>query len=753
MPFKKIKIIALVVQILIINSINGQPGWIYSKHNLTNLNSYPYPSTIHTDDTLKIKYSIQQCAQPHYSIIGNVNQDEYLELVYAYDSIFKIFNWQGQIIHCDSNMSFAASPGLIKDINDDGRNEIILGSHEGPGLFIKVLDHSFNENYSFHKTGGGQKCSMIPLFFKNDKIISTNGAGWALSPRGWSAFDMNTETEIWSYDVGPNNSASNYADFYNNDTILFTRTSNTSHNGVSGDGWNGNGTYTTDNNMWLIIIDEYGNEFFSGQFPEPKDGTVHNVFVDFNNDGNYKILSLEAHNDFYPGNSEIHIITVPDGTIQHITSGYVNGEWAFAISDINNDGIKEIIASNFYGETKYNQIIYDHQLNKTAQAKIKGEVACVNDINGDGWEEIILFDDYTVKILDHELKFLTSMQPSNSLIKRIIVSDLDNNGINELIVFNDDIFVLEPTLFPDQFEPDNTHENATLISENHYSDTLHKLTEKDVDWYRFTYNYQPYFIKVSGLDSNTIGHYGFDFSIIDSMLTVETFETFDSINTTISLYDNQMQLLSSDDNSGINTFSKIIYTLPVYYSISGCIYISDELKETSGSVILYDVSKAEKTAIDTTAINNGDYKFPTVPQGSYKLCALPQNKSFNPTFFGDKSDYNSGYTLNVHATIGNADIRLLPYTHINNHPAISALKIYPNPVKDILHISFNANEPCMLSFHISDITGKTVISREHQITASGEQILQINTKQLENGIYTLKVVKDDIGSQYWNFVK
>jgi hypothetical protein len=35
----------------------------------------------------------------------------------------------------------------------------------------------------------------------------------------------------------------------------------------------------------------------------------------------------------------------------------------------------------------------------------------------------------------------------------------------------------------------------------------------------------------------------------------------------------------------------------------------------------------------------------------------------------------------------------------------------------------------------------------------GEQILQINTKQLENGIYTLKVVKDDIGSQYWNFVK
>ncbi len=71
---------------------------------------------------------------------------------------------------------------------------------------------------------------------------------------------------------------------------------------------------------------------------------------------------------------------------------------------------------------------------------------------------------------------------------------------------------------------------------------------------------------------------------------------------------------------------------------------------------------------------------------------------------------------------------------------------------NILHISFNANKPCSLRFYISDITGKTIISKEYH-SIKGNQALQINTKQLKKGIYTVKLVNDYAGSRYLKFVK
>lgn len=72
----------------------------------------------------------------------------------------------------------------------------------------------------------------------------------------------------------------------------------------------------------------------------------------------------------------------------------------------------------------------------------------------------------------------------------------------------------------------------------------------------------------------------------------------------------------------------------------------------------------------------------------------------------------------------------------NLHNNESFIKLYPNPVKSKATIVFFNSIPQKIQCNILDIMGKTVVQYE-QFFYEGNQIIHINTEQLENGIYFL----------------
>jgi hypothetical protein len=73
----------------------------------------------------------------------------------------------------------------------------------------------------------------------------------------------------------------------------------------------------------------------------------------------------------------------------------------------------------------------------------------------------------------------------------------------------------------------------------------------------------------------------------------------------------------------------------------------------------------------------------------------------------------------------------------------SALKIYPNPVQDILNfelLNFESDLPVMVQ--VSDISGRTVLSTSVKVESSNS----IHVGKLESGCYLFKVKTDSVGS-------
>ncbi len=70
---------------------------------------------------------------------------------------------------------------------------------------------------------------------------------------------------------------------------------------------------------------------------------------------------------------------------------------------------------------------------------------------------------------------------------------------------------------------------------------------------------------------------------------------------------------------------------------------------------------------------------------------------------------------------------------------IGNLEIYPNPVKDKMTVSFTLDHPNSVIVSIYDVLGKEVMALNKASYGEGIQNVNINTQQLNNGIYIVKV--------------
>ncbi len=72
----------------------------------------------------------------------------------------------------------------------------------------------------------------------------------------------------------------------------------------------------------------------------------------------------------------------------------------------------------------------------------------------------------------------------------------------------------------------------------------------------------------------------------------------------------------------------------------------------------------------------------------------------------------------------------------------AGVSFYPNPAKTDLNVQLNLNEPGIIEFSIMDLVGQTLVN-ENLNTSAGLNNFQIDLSNLANGIYILKMKKDN----------
>lgn len=112
----------------------------------------------------------------------------------------------------------------------------------------------------------------------------------------------------------------------------------------------------------------------------------------------------------------------------------------------------------------------------------------------------------------------------------------------------------------------NFASGAYTIGANYNNDTDFSIFDQDVDWYKFTYDQRVYYLKVIKKPSKSLEvtpkKYGLQ--LITNLFSIQakTYETTDGpIDTQLFLYNENLEVLTQNDNDIDNTFSKISYRL------------------------------------------------------------------------------------------------------------------------------------------------------------------------------------------------
>lgn len=168
--------------------------------------------------------------------------------------------------------------------------------------------------------------------------------------------------------------------------------------------------------------------------------------------------------------------------------------------------------------------------------------------------------------------------------------------------------------------------------------------------------------------------------------------------------------------------------------------------------ITWDVAGTANTPINTTNVNilistdNGT-TYSTLatnrPNTGTASVTIPTN--LNNTYQGRikiEAVNNIFYTVSKKLTLWNPNMSIKP-NELEN------VKIYPNPVNDILNVSFTKENSLKTTYSVYDLTGR-LVKREQSATRQNIEELHVST--LSSGIYILMIENDDKSSSF-KFIK
>jgi hypothetical protein len=423
-------------------------------------NFYPYGSITNVSGgTLNLKWSIPNVKE-WLIATGDINGDGKVEIV-AVDAVnkrLKAISYSGTILWdiAIPSASYVVPP-FLENVQGDSSPEILVGYRDtSNNLKVNVYDGNGNLIKTLNAGVGGWDSICAPFMVKGDTVFLWCQAGYSCSPRGLKALSYSGANVIWENISGNSLGGDPYsvADIDNDGVLDISIPSFTPHNGCSGGGIN-------DGVLWSIVIKENGVTRFATNLASLQglpdlNGAYSQKLTDLDGDGNPEIIGFEWHDPtFYTGINKIHIINSTGTAIVRTWNGPSNGDrWHSSIVDLNGDGRKEIVASAWAIEGLY---ILSYDLSTILYTSPGGGILLgTNDIDGDGEIEIIVLQRSTNKIrvlnrdLTEQWSYTLPVAQVRWADETFAISDLDGNGINEIIIAPgvstmDNLYVFEPS--------------------------------------------------------------------------------------------------------------------------------------------------------------------------------------------------------------------------------------------------------------------------------------------------------------------
>lgn len=415
-------------------------GWMRGEYDMARTRYYPYPSKYHIpDEPFETLWTSPHEGKRLMALTGDVNGDGKLEVVKVSGDNLTVISGDGTVLWTETIPGEDSWYGtgrlnlnMLEDVTGDGVPEIFVQrkvSHTTQNIY--VYDGNQNRIKTLSRTVGYDGYMGAVAVFDVDKdgdkeIFCSIGSNYAGNPRGACLFDYDTGAELWYYAAG-NQIGLSIADL-NNDGMLEITSRAWFTVGNFAHGWGkGSDTYTDDFRIYVVVINENGDEIFTKKLSPPQGTTGYAVgkIVDLDRDGTKEILvRLRDYTD-YDG------LLLWDSNGNYLKS--YQGPWHAGfgkplIADINKDGKDEVIVrEGFSNRTlvlNYNLSVIDSATGYWPQV--------VNDINGDGELEIIAGVSGTgeLAVLDNNLDELWRL----SFGGEAIVSDVTGDGVNDIII-------------------------------------------------------------------------------------------------------------------------------------------------------------------------------------------------------------------------------------------------------------------------------------------------------------------------------
>lgn len=665
--------------------------------------SYCYPFSTETPiQNLPLGLDWSMSAQNPLVLTGDVNGDNLPEIIYTSNNILYVLDANGNELWSE-NVGFIDyyRRSLLSDVTGDGIPEIIVGSSENATLKLLFYDGSGNLVKEIIETNGVSDDNAILTRAVTDidddgdlEVVAWRLSGYDLWSRGVEVFDYNSGSHEWFYSIGPGITTLNVADITGSSEKEIIAGTFGPSNGHSVNGF-------FDNKCYAICWDADGNLLWSRQFEGSGFVDSEVSVIDLDGDGKNEVIytSREHGWQWWDGDiGRIYLLNPDNGEIiKEYNAGnpvIVNG-----IEDFAGDDNKEILVAYQDGATQTGKLLmFDDSLNLLQEFVVPGSalrICAINDLNGDGNPEIIvrkvMANEFVV--LDNSLNELWSLSYSDEL-KDVIPTDLNNDGINELIVTTENVLQVREFKFAPSFTMDLNDQVACKNDSIAFEVIVEGSLPIDYQWQKDGINIQD---------------------ATDSILILSQVQPEDG---------GEYCCIATND---YGTDTSNIAILTIEFAIPTNIIGPTNVLEYQ--VVLYSVAMQEGhtyefiveggNKIDGTE-NSITIHWGPAGQGFVKLIEISE--------LGCTADIN---ILNI--TIGSFGIE--DYETHN-------LSVYPNPFTTITTISYTLDKPITVFMRFFNSQGQQV----HEITQEqsvGSQQVRWNAEGLPVGLYYFRIQAGD----------
>lgn len=118
--------------------------------------------------------------------------------------------------------------------------------------------------------------------------------------------------------------------------------------------------------------------------------------------------------------------------------------------------------------------------------------------------------------------------------------------------------------------------------------------------------------------------------------------------------------------------------------------------------------------------------------------------SQHQVIYNSNTDGAPGDTAAIHAAIDN----FFATMGVENSASNVKVSLYPNPTSNILNVDITMLTESMVNIQMVDLTGKVVKEISNSVLPLGSSSMQLETSDLSNGIYFLRVNSGGKSSQY-----